>query len=62
MLTCVQSWKMRSERWPLVLAKCGSLVILAQFHWSDGDEMPDCNGFRREQEERKKAVSARVLL
>lgn len=46
----------------MVLAKCGSLVILAQFHWSDGDEMPDCNGFRREQEERRKTVSARVLL
>lgn len=62
MLTYVQSWKMRSERWPLVLAKGGSLVFLAQLPWSGGDEMPDCNGFRREQEVRKKTVSARVLL
>lgn len=44
--------KMRSENWPLALAKFGLLVILAQFHWSGGDEMPDQSGFRREQEER----------
>lgn len=61
MLTCVQSWKMKSERWPLALAQCELLGFSAQFHCSGGDEMPDWSGFRREQDERNKTVGARVL-